>query len=330
MIRLGTIGTSAICDSFLNGASLTNKYTLSAVYSRSNETGEFFAKRHGCNTVFTNLEEMAKSNLIDAVYIASPNAFHFSQSKLFIENGKHVLCEKPIVTNSSEYEELKLLADNKGVIYMEAIISRHIKSYEKVKKALNKIGKIKSADIKYLQRSSRLDAFLSGQQVNIFDMSLHAGTLMDLGVYCVYGAVDLLGVPNRITAQKKLLSNGADGEGTAIFDYGDFKANLTYSKTYGGDSKSIITGENGSLCINMISQYTGVELNIGTNKTLIEGSISKAEQMQGEAGRFADYILSFNKNKEDYEKASELCLNVHKCMDQIKKSAGIVYPENKK
>ena len=139
MIRLGTVGTSSICDSFLKGAALTNEYKLTAVYSRKYETGKAFAKGHGCDMVFTDIAKMAKSNTIDAVYIASPNAFHYAQSKLFLENGKHVICEKPIVTRAEEYIELKSLADSDGLIYMEAIIPRHINGYNKVKKTLLQI-----------------------------------------------------------------------------------------------------------------------------------------------------------------------------------------------
>lgn len=329
MINLGTVGTSSICDNFLSGVALTNEYELTAVYSRKYETGNAFAEAHGCNTVFTDIAEMAKSNIIDAVYIASPNAFHYSQSKLFLENGKHVICEKPIVRRTEEYEELKALADRKSLIYMEAIIPRHIKSYPKVKQALKEIGKIKEAEICYLQRSSRLDAFYEGKQVNIFDMSLHAGALMDLGVYCVYGAVDLLGIPDSITAEKTLLTNGADGAGTAIFDYGEFKAFLSYSKTEQNDEGSLIIGDKGTLKIKMISQYTGVSLIKDGKEISVTTILTKAEQMRGEAQRFADYILRFDKNREDYVLASELCLNTHRCMDQIKIKAGLVYPEIK-
>ncbi len=327
MVRLATVGTSGICESFLGGAAITNEYKLASVYSRSYEKGRAFAEKFGCETVFTSLEKMAKSDLIDAVYIASPNVFHVPQSRLFLENGKHVLCEKPIVTNSADYLELKTLANQKGLIYMEAIIPRHISAYGDVHKALKEIGKITSAEIKYNQRSSRMDAFLRGEQVNIFDMSLHAGALMDLGVYCVYGAVDLLGVPKGITAQKNLLWGGADGSGEIYFNYEDFNAVLSYSKVDNAPSVSKIVGENGVLEIEMISQYAGVYLIKNGKKTLIAGHLSKAEQMSHEAACFADYIKSFEENKDDYIKASNLCLNVHECMDKVKTAAGLIYPE---
>ena len=48
---------------------------------------------------------------------------------------------------------------------------------------------------------------MNGEHVNIFDMSLHAGTLMDLGVYCVYAAIDLFGMPNGIKASASFLND---------------------------------------------------------------------------------------------------------------------------
>ena len=69
---------------------------------------------------------------------------------------------------------------------MEAIIPIYNSSRRLIKNALKEIGNISMVKIDYCQRSSRYDRFMNGEHVNIFDMSLHAGTLMDLGVYCVY------------------------------------------------------------------------------------------------------------------------------------------------
>ena len=325
MIKIATIGTSTICEHFLNGMNLTRKFKLSAVYSRNISSGKEFAKKHGCNKVFTNQEDMAKWDGIDAVYIASPNSLHYSQAKLFLENKKHVICEKPITTNFSEYVELKALADNNGCVYMEAIIPLHVKKYQAVKSALSQIGRILSARIDFSQRSSRLDSFLAGEKVNIFDMSLHAGTLMDLGVYCVYGAIDLLGMPTKITASANFLHNGADGSGACLFEYDDFTATLTYSKVCQGEIGSEIIGENGVLRIKAISQYAGVALIRNGKEEVIVDFPTKAELMSGEAEKFANDILHFDKYAENYKKVSDTCLSVHRCMDKIKKSADIKY-----
>ncbi len=327
MIKLGTVGTSGICQFFLDGLRLLDEYTLSAVYSRSYDNGKAFAEKNGCSTVFCDLEEMAKSRLIDAVYIASPNAFHYEQSKLFLQNGIHVLCEKPIVTKAPEYEELLNLANKNNLIYMEAIIPRHVAHYKEVKQALESIGKIRMARLDYCQRSSRLDSYLNGEPQNIFDMSLKAGCLMDIGVYCVYGALDLLGEPSSVKANADYIRGGADGSGSAILSYDGFSAILTYSKTSESLIGSEIMGDNGTLLIGKISQYTNVYLMKNGVSRKICGMLSKAELMSGEAKRFADYILRFEENLEDYNEACDLARRVHKTIDLIKENAGIKYPE---
>ena len=87
---------------------------------------------------------------------------------------------------------------------------------------------------------------------------------------------------------------------------------------------SEIIGENGAVKIKHISQYAGVKV-IGNDAGCDElvGMVSKAELMSGEANRFADYML--NLGKEDYDAASDLCLCVHQCMDEIKNKAKIIY-----
>lgn len=318
MIRLGTVGTSGICEHFLHGAELTGQFLLTAVYSRRYDTGITFCQRFGCETVFCDLTEMVTSDVVDAVYIASPNSFHYAQSKLCLEHGKHVICEKPIATSVAEYQELKALADEKKLVYMEAIIPIHTEQYDAVHQAMKEIGKPVLARIDFSKRSSRMDDFLSGKHVNIFDMSLAAGTLMDLGVYCVYAAVDFFGKPKRICAESNLLANGADGSGTAIFGYDDFSAVLTYCKTADSAIKSEIIGELGTLKIDLVSQYAGVSLVKDGKETEIVGFPDRATLMSGEAKWFAEFITNPQKSRECYDKASKMCLIVHACMDQIK------------
>ncbi len=327
MINLATIGTSKITENFLSGCRLTKKYNFKITYSRDIEKGMAFKNAQEFEKSSDDIYEVAISPDIDAVYIASPNSCHYSQSKLFLENGKNVICEKPITTSAEEYAELKALADSKGLIYMEAIIPLHTVQYADVKLALSEIGEIRSARLDFSQRSSRFDRFLNGEHTNIFDMSLKAGCLMDIGVYCVYVAIDLLGVPKSLKAEASYLYNGADGSGSAILNYGNYTATLTYSKTCDGTIGSEIIGANGTLKIERISQYAGVTLIKDGKVTKIAEYPTKAELMSGEAYSFSNYIENFSQYKQDYESLSSLALNVHKTMDLIKQNAGIKYPD---
>ena len=323
MIKYATIGRGQIAETFIEGARLTGRFSLEAVYSRNEETGREFAEKQGAKKVYTTLQDLCSDEEIEAVYIASPNSFHFEQSKALLLSGKHVICEKPITTNAKAYALLKDIADSEGLIYMEAIIPIYTEFRRAIKDALGEIGRISIARLNFSQRSSRLDAFLAGEQVNIFDMSLQAGTLMDLGIYCVYAAVDLLGMPKSITASASYLYNGADGAGAALFDYGDFTAVLSYSKTGQTVLGSEIIGDKGSLVIERIGLYADARLVKDGKTTELTPFTDKPELMGMEASAFADFVEG--KDLDKYEAASRLCIDVHTCMDEIKKSANIIY-----
>ena len=208
---------------------------------------------------------------------------------------------------------------------MEAIIPIYTDGYSKVKEALLKIGDVKSARIDFSQYSSKMQRYLNGEKFSVFDMSLCGGTLMDLGVYCVWCAIDFFGMPNNITAFKNLMRDSVDITGCAIFEYNDFNAILSYSKTGQSVIGSEIVGDKATLEIKLISQYTGVNLVENGVKTEIVATPTKEELMRGEAKRFADYILNFKDYAEDYAYNSERCYAVHCCMDKIKEKANIKY-----
>ena len=75
-VRFGVVGTNFITDWVIAGARQDERFELVAVCSRQQETADAFAAKHQIPYTFTSLEEMAKSPLIDAVYIASPNFKH--------------------------------------------------------------------------------------------------------------------------------------------------------------------------------------------------------------------------------------------------------------
>ncbi len=326
MVKLATVGTSAITEHFLSACSVTGRYRLWACHSRSPEKAAAFGQKHGFVRCYTDLEAMAQDADIDAVYIASPNALHYHQSKLFLESGKHVLCEKPITTCEAEYTELLALADSRGLIYMEAIMSRYAPDRSILHNAVAQIGTVSQARIDFCQRSSRYDAAVAGQYANVFDMAMAGGALMDLGVYCVYGALDLFGMPLDIKASAAFLPNGADIAGSAVLTYPGFLATLSYSKAGSSACGTEIIGDQGVVSLGSVSQYTGIRLGRDGIRQQLPSVTGRTEVMAGEAGRFADYIESFSKNEADYRQACTLTRQVHVCMDAIRHSAQIHYP----
>lgn len=119
-IKLGIIGTNFISDTLCESAEKVDGIKPHAVYSRTREKGAEFAAKHGIEKVYCGLEEFLSSD-IDAVYIASPNFLHGSQSLAAISHGKHVIVEKPAALNEEEFSLMAGAAKEKGVVLMEAM-----------------------------------------------------------------------------------------------------------------------------------------------------------------------------------------------------------------
>ncbi|HIW13904.1 MAG TPA: Gfo/Idh/MocA family oxidoreductase [Firmicutes bacterium] len=321
-IRLGIIGSSWISCEMIRGAKSTGFFTLEAVYSRTKERAESFAREQGALHTFTSLQEMAASPLLDAVYIASPNVCHVEQCRLFLQNGKHVLCEKPLAARGQEVMELQKLAREKGVIYMEAIMMLHLPWREKLRRAVRQIGPISLAKFDFCQYSSKYDGFLQGRHQNIFDPAMETGALMDLGVYTVYPALWLFGEPMGVTAAANFLPGGADGSGTATLLYPDKLVVLTYSKTGASHTGGEIVGEKGTIHLPSISTLLGMALyRRGKEPEFLSGQEEKYRLMGYEARQFAQWI---NEGPDEaYEDASRLAVQVALLLHQIRRMAGI-------
>ena len=318
MIKYGVIGSGWIAEEFVKGAQTVDGMCFAAMYSRTYEKGKEFAGKFGCDKIFTDINEFAESD-IDAVYIASPNLFHYEQSKLMLEKGKHVLCEKPITITPNEFTELYSLAKEKKLVYTEAIMMMHSPHTEKVKNALEKIGKITTAHFDFSQLSSKYKALKNGENPNIFNPEMKTGCLRDLGIYCYYPAVEFFGIPEKVTATAGFIETGADGYGTAVLHYPDKQVTLTYSKIGQDYLGSQIFGDEGTISIESISKLTGVKIHFADgSKEEIQGEIDKHILMAYEAKNFYDFITAYEKNLSKYFEINEKIFEVNKLLSEVK------------
>ncbi len=267
MVRIGVVGTNMITERLLEAANAVEDFELTAVYSRTSEQAEKFASNYGVTKLFTNLEEMAGSEEIDAVYIATPNSFHAEQAILFLQNGKHVLCEKPLAANAAEVNKMIQAAKDHNVLLMEAMKSTLLPDFKVIQDNLHKIGPIRRYFASYCQYSSRYDKYKEGIVLNAFNPKFANGALMDLGVYCLYPLITLFGEPNEVKATGIMLDSGVDGEGSVVLRYDDKDAVVMYSKISNSSLPSEIQGENGSMIIDKISSPEKVEIHYNDGTT---------------------------------------------------------------
>ena len=325
MVKYAVIGTSWITQSFVDGAKISGRMQLEAVCSRSEEKGSAFAEKNGANRVFTSVGELAGSD-IEAVYIASPNACHARQSRAMLEAGKHVLCEKPVTITPAELEFLQNLAEKNGLVYAEAIMYMFNPARSVLRNALSKIGEITSANLDFSQLSSKYPAYKNGELPNIFNPEMATGCLEDLGIYCVYPALDLFGEPEDIKASASFMASGADGSGGALLKYDGLSVNLTYSKLGQSRGCSQIFGDEGTILLDSVSKLTDMKIvfNDGSEEILC-GDVPKEQLMGFEADGFADIIENREKNKEFYTLLRKSALAASRAMEKIRSQAGIKF-----
>ena len=248
-MKLGSIGTNFISD-LLAEAAKEEGILLSAVYSRKEESGRAFADKHGIPSVYTDYSDFLKCG-IEAVYVASPNSLHYSQSKEALLAGLSVLCEKPAVPTVAQYRELVSLAKARGLIFLEAMRPAHDPSLAILRQGVQRLGKIRHAVLEYCQYSSRYDAFLAGDVKNAFNPALCNAAVMDIGVYPIHTCIRLFGMPKDVASHSIFLSNGFEGEGIAHLIYDEMQVDILYSKITQSVRPSVITGEQGSLCFSV-------------------------------------------------------------------------------
>ncbi len=318
-MKLATIGTSWITEKFISSLKTVNGISLTAVYSRSKEKAEEFAKKHGAEYFYSDLTSMAESNCFDSVYIASPNKFHYEQSKLFLQHGKNVICEKPATTTKAQMEELYDLAEKKGLIYCEAIMTIHTDGFRQIKSYFNELGIIRTSHFDFCQLSSKYPQYLNGDNPNIFNPLMHTGCLMDIGVYNLYLCAALYGMPEKIVSDSVFLPNNCDASGSAILKYDTHSVVLNYSKTGQTYSYSEIIGDKGTLLFSSVSQLTGLSFkNKEKEVQLIPEEVSRDEIMSGEIRFFIKMCKEKCYSAEGYTFAKNTALIVREICDTIR------------
>lgn len=324
MIRFGVVGTNWITESFIDAASKIEDFQLTAVYSRTEERAKEFAGKYNVSMIFTDIESMAKSNKIDAIYIASPNSFHAQQSIIFLNHGKHVLCEKPIASITSEVKAMVAAAKSNNVLLMEAVKTTLLPTFSTIKDHLHKIGKVRHYFASYCQYSSRYDAYKEGRILNAFNPTFSNGALMDLGIYTIYPMVALFGKPHSTKANAFMLESGVDGQGSILFKYEEMTGMVMYSKITNSYIPSEIQGEEGSIIIDKIHTPEKIEIRY-KNNTIEDISVPlEYPSMYYETKEFIDLIK--NGQNESFINSYANSLTTMELIEKSRKQIGLVFP----
>jgi predicted dehydrogenase len=178
------VGPGAIAHRFAEAVTNRNDARLVAVQGRNLERANAFAERWSNASLSsvettTSLEQLLNRSDVDAVYIATPHAFHADTIRACLLAKKPVLCEKPMVTDAKTADALVALARAQNTFLMEAVWTRFLPMYDQIAQWLrdNEIGAIRS------MQSSFCFAAPFDPTSRLFDPAQAGGALLDIGIY---------------------------------------------------------------------------------------------------------------------------------------------------
>ena len=320
MIRWGIAGPGIIAEKFARAVKNVPDAELYAVASRDADRGNAFAKKHGIENIFLGYEAMAKDPLIDAVYVSTPHPFHLPVARLFLENGKSVLCEKPLTVNAEQARELASVARKNGVFLMEAMWSRFLPA---VKKAVSlaksgEIGEIRSISADFCYPLGK------GEDDKLLLDYMAGGSLLDVGSYCLHFADMLLGRhPDKIFATGRV-KDGIDMSADILLSYpSGASARLSSAMDHSKESSGYIYGSEGSIF--MPNFYKAREFYLRKGDEVRHISLAPIGEGFEEEIIEVGKCITNGKTESDTLPLS-VSIEILELADTIRKAIGVIYP----
>jgi predicted dehydrogenase len=321
-LRWGILATGGIAGAFTSDLKTAGR-TVTAVGSRRSESAEAFAQTHGIPRAHGSYEALVADPEVDIVYIATPHSAHADNAVLALEHGKHVLIEKPLTLDEGQAVAIRDAAAGRGLLAMEAMWTRYLPHMIRIRELLDEgaIGEVRALTADHMQRIStdpthRLNA-----------LELGGGALLDLGIYPVSFAWDILGAPTEIRAVGRLGDTGADTEAAISMTHasGAVSSLLTSSRAVGPNTAEII-GTEGRISIDHV-WYTPTTFRVhGTDGTVREDFTSQVDGrgMQLQA-LYAEELIAAGRTDGDLLGIEE-SVAIMGTLDEIRRQLGVVYP----
>lgn len=238
IVQLGIIGSGRIAPRFLAEAKFVSGVNVRAVYNPHEESVRAFGGKYELEYYSGSFTDFLKS--IDAIYIASPHQTHYNYAKMALENGRHVLCEKPLTFTVGEAEELYALAEEKHAVLMEGIKTAYCPGFVQMMNIAKNgtIGEIKDVEACF----SRITAPVLREMTD----KEYGGAFLEFGSYTLLPIFKLLGCNyESVEFDSILAENGVDLYSKVYFK---FKDALAMSKTGIGvksEGQLVIAGTKG-------------------------------------------------------------------------------------
>lgn len=192
---------------------------LHTVYTRREEAAKEFCQTFGFKKYTTCLDDVINDSEVDVIDICTPNCCHYETLVKAINAGKHILCEKPVVTNMEHAADIeKLLDSHPDIVHRVVFNNRHLTAVMRAKQLVDegKIGRILTfrsaylhASVLNLQKNAAWKQTAQSGGGVLFDIGSHA---IDLFLFIT--SSDKTCKPKRILGRSQIaypVRKGMDG-----------------------------------------------------------------------------------------------------------------------
>jgi predicted dehydrogenase len=321
-MRWGILATGWIADLFTKDLILTG-HAVTAVGSRSQASADRFAKALGIQTAHGSYEALVADPNVDIIYIATPHPQHASAAKLALNAGKHILVEKAFTLNAAEAAEIVTLAQAKGLVVLEAMWTRFLPHMKRIREILDAgtIGEVRSITADHRQKlpddpMHRLNA-----------LDLGGGALLDLGIYPISFAWDVLGKPTAIQATATFRETGADAQVATILHYASGAIATTLSSSdSAGPNRAAVVGTKGRIEIDRV-WYSPTTFRVYDNDNNLVEAFDQpvaGRGMQFQADE-AERLIAAGQTAGDIMPPSQ-SVEIMATLDEVRRQIGLRYP----
>ena len=145
-IRWGLLSTAWINVAMGGPMHRSNRSELVAVASRTLEKSRAFAVKNNIPKAYGNYEELIEDPEVDVIYNPLPNTLHAEWTIRSVKAGKHVMCEKPMVTTLEELQAVEAAVLKHKVTVFEAVSFLHHPQIYKIRQMI-KAGELGDVEL---------------------------------------------------------------------------------------------------------------------------------------------------------------------------------------
>ena len=319
-LRWGILGAGGIAKQQVSDMKL-HGFDIAAVAARDVAKARAWADEMGVPTAYGSYEELAADPDIDAIYVATIHPTHAESARIALEGGKHVLVEKPFTIDAAQARSIVELAASKNLVVLEAMWTRWLPHMVRIREILAEglLGDVRVVLADHDQNN--------GENDRMRLLELGGGALLDLGIYPVSFAWDVLGAPSTVLAHATLTDAGVDAETAIILGYpSGAHAVLQTQMTGTGPNRAAVVGTKGRIEIESVWYNVVGFTRYDADNQVVERFDEKVDGrgMHFQAAELERIVASGKLEGEILPPAESVA--IMETLDEVRRQIGLVYP----